>query len=432
MAGVIERVSAREVIDQKGFPTVEVDVLLDDGCLGRAAAPGGTSRGSNEPVDLRVGDEKYFNGLGVNKAIFNVNTEIADRLRGRDAVEQEGIDTLLIELDGTENLSRLGNNAIVATSLANAKAAAKSLGIQLFEHLGGGREIPLSFVYVMYGGPAYVGGKGICDFQEYALIPLFAKSYKEGYIATLGLYRKLCEIMAKKMGLGTPNLKEIAGMLIARFDSNDEALSTLTELIEDEGYIPRKDFGIYLDIAASQLYREGKYYLKADNKVLSRDEMIDMLEEICHNYPVISMEDCLFEDDWEGWKTLTDRLGSKVQLVGDDLFVTNPKRLIKGIEMGVANAIVIKPNQVGTLTQTMRTIRMAKAAGYGTIISPRSGELWDPYIVHLCVGQNLGQGKIVGAYATGEGDLNELTRIGDYLGDGAIYRGEDILSRFLG
>jgi len=431
MAGIIKEVHGREVIDQKGLPTVEVDVLLDDGSLGRAAAPGGTSRGSNEPVDLRDGDRKYFDGMGVNQAILKVNTEIADRLKGKDAVDQEQIDTSLIELDGTENQSRLGSNAIVATSLANAKAAANSLSIKLFEHLGGGKEIPLSFVYVMYGGPAYVGVKGICDFQEYALIPLFASSYKEGYVATLGMYKRLCDIVAKRTGSGVPNIKEIAGMLTARFESNDEALDTLTALIQEEGFTPRKDFGIYLDVASSQLYEGGKYHLKADNRILTTDEMINRLAEMCNTYPIISMEDCLFENDWEGWKTLTQRLGTKVQLVGDDLFVTNSERLKKGIETGVANAIVIKPNQVGTLTETIKTIRMAKAAGYGTVISPRSGELWDPYIVHLCVGQNLGQGKIGGAYATGESDLNELARIEDYLGSEATYRGKGVLSRFL-
>jgi enolase len=431
MAGIIKNVFAREVINRKGYPTVEVDVLLDDGSLGRATAPGGTSRGLNEPVDLRDGDEAYFDGMGVNQAILNAKTEIADRLRGRKAVDQEAIDGLLIELDGTEDLSRLGSNAIVATSLANAKAAAASLGIQLFEHLGGGEEIPLSFVYVMFAGPAYVGLEGICDFQEFALIPLFATSYKEGYLATLGIYERLGEIIAKRTGLGIPNLKGIAGDLTANFDSNDEALATLTRLIEEAGYVPRKDFGIYLDIAASQLYRDGKYHLEADNRVLSTDEMIDRLEEMCNTFPVISMEDCLFEDDWEGWRKLTERLGSKVQLVGDDLFVTNPKRLTKGLEMGVANAVMIKPNQVGTLTKTFETISIAKAAGYGTIISPRSGEIWDPYIAHLCVGQNLGQGKIVGAYSGGERNLNELSRIKDHLGKRAVYRGKEVLSRFL-
>jgi len=204
----------------------------------------------------------------------------------------------------------------------------------------------------------------------------------------------------------------------------------LTGLIEDEGYVPRKDFAFYIDFAATQLYRDGMYHLKADDAVLSREEWIGRLEEMCNNYPIISMEDCLFEDDWEGWVNLTKRLGNKVQLVGDDLFTTNPKRLKKGIEMGAANAIVIKPNQVGTLTETIETIRMAKAAGYGTVVSGRSGELWDPYIVHLCVGQSLGQGKMVNCPSGGQ-HLNELARIEDYLGDEALYRGKNVLARFL-
>jgi len=430
-SATIKDIFAREVINRKGYPTVEVDVLLNDGSLGRAAAPGGTSRGLHEPVDLRDGDQGYFGGMGVNRAIANVQTEIADRLRGQVAGDQESVDNLLLELDGTENLSRLGGNAIVATSLANAKAAAASLGLQLYEHLGGGVEIPLSFVYMMFAGPAYVGLKTVCDFQEFALTPLFATSYKEGYVATLPIYEELGRILAKRKGTGIPNLKGLAADVTAEFDSNAEALSTLTQLIEEAGYTPREDYGIYLDIAASQLHRDGEYHLEADRQVLSTDEWIDRLEQLCDVYPIVGMEDCLFEDDWEGWKSLTERLGDRVELVGDDLFVTNPKRLSKGIEMGVANCVMIKPNQVGTLTNTFETIAMAKAAGYNTIISPRSGEIWDPYIAHLCVGQSLEQGKIAGGYSGGERSLNELTRIEDHLGDRAVYRGKEVLARFL-
>lgn len=422
--GCIKTVCAREVFNTKGLPTVEVDVLLDDGSLGRNAAAEGTSRGMSEAFDLRDGDKSYFNGMGVRKAVLNVNTKIAERLRGRDATDQKGIDRLLIELDGTEDKSRLGGNAIIATSIANAKAAAQSRGVELFEHLGRGGETPIFMVNVMVGGPAYVGVPGTCDFQEYKLIALNVKSYREGYLATLGMYKRLSERMAKKRGVGVPKLG--ARTPIATFDSNEEAYAVLTTLIEDAGYVPRTDFGLYTDLAASQLYTDGMYHLEADDKVLTRGEMIDKLKEMCDNYPVISMEDCLFEDDWEGWKILTKQLGHKVQLVGDDLFVTNPKRLQKGIDMGVANAVVIKPNQVGTLTETVETIRMAKAAGYGTVISSRSGELWDPYLVHLCVGQNLGQGKI-----GGRSSLNELLRIEDYLGDTAVYRGRSLLSKFL-
>jgi enolase len=420
----ITKVSAREVFNTKGLPTVEVDVLLADGSVGRNAAAGGTSRGLSEAFDLRDGDASYFNGLGVNQAIGHVNTTIADGLRGLDAADQDGIDRRLIELDGTGNKSRLGGNAVIATSIASAKAAAQSLGIELFEYLGGGREMPLYNVNVMYGGPVYVGVRGTCDFQEYKLIALNVPSYREGYLAARGLYKRLCELMAKKGGFGVPKLG--ASTPLATFDSNDEAFATLTQLIEAEGYVPRKDFGLYIDLAASHLYKDGMYHLDADHAVLTRGEMIDKLVAMCDNYPIVSMEDCLFEDDWAGWQLLTKQLGRKVQLVGDDLFVTNPQRLKTGIKMGVANAVVIKPNQVGTLTETLDTIRLAKVAGYGTVISRRSGELWDPYLVHLCVGQNLGQGKL-GTWES----LNELLRIEDCLGGEGVYKGRSILSPFL-
>lgn len=431
MGDRIREIHALEVINEKGIPTVEVDVILEDGSRGRAAAPGGTSRGLHEPVDLRDGDPTYFEGLGVNRAIRNVNKVIGPALKGRHAVDQRGIDGAMIELDGTQDRSGLGSNAVVATSLANAKAAAASLGVPLCEHLGGGAELPLCFIYMMFAGPAYVGLPGVCDFQEFALLPLFARSYKEGYIACLSIYEKLAEILTRKMGIGVPNIKDVAGTLVARFASNDEALAVLTRLIEEEGYVPGEDFGIYLDIAASQLYRDGSYHLAADGELLSREEMIAKLGRLCAAYPLISLEDPLHEDDWEGWVKLTAQLGDRVQIVGDDLFVTQRDRLRKGVEMGAANALVIKPNQVGTLTETIETIALAKDSGYGTVISPRSGELWDAYIPHLCVGQELRQGKIAGAYTGGEPSLNELIRIEDQLGGRAVYRGRQVLSRFL-
>ena len=430
MAAAIKDVTAREVMTNKGIPTVEVDVILDDGSIGRAAAPGGTSRGGNEAKDLFDHDPAYFQGRGVNKAISNVKTEIAACLKGKNALDQVTVDGLLKELDGTDDKSRLGCNAIIATSIANAKAAAESLRAPLFRQLGGGNQIPLPFIYVMFGGPAYVGLEGTCDFQEYALIPLKAKTYKEGYLSSLGIYRRLCNILGERTGHKTPNYPKLGGALTARFDSNEEALAVLTELIAAEGYVPGQDFGICLDIAASQLYKDGKYHLQRDHLSLSRDEMIAMLGDLCAKYPIVSMEDCLFEDDWEGWKILTSRLGKRVQLVGDDLFVTNPQRLKQGIELGVANGIIIKPNQIGTLTETAQAISIAKDAGYSTMISPRSGELWDPYIVHLCVGQSLGQGKIVGAYPSGEANLNELLRVRDALGKTAVQADMSVLHQF--
>jgi len=430
MASKISAVRAREIFDTKGLPTLEVDVVLDDGCTGRVAAPGGTSRGSSEPFDLRDGDETYFNGMGVSKAIEKVNTEIAAKLTGTDATDQEEIDNTLITLDGTENRSRLGSNAIIATSIANAKAAAQSRGVQLFEHLGGGREIPVSLVNVMFGGPAYVGVSGTADFQEYKLYALTAESSKDGYLKTTRVHEKLSEKIIRKQGFGIPKLAQLAGGLTARFDSNDEAFESLTKSIEEAGYVPGKDFGFYIDMAATQLYKDGKYHLNADNQVLSTDEWIDRLTDFCDRFAIISMEDPLFEDDWEGWVKLTKRLGDTVQIVGDDLFTTNPGRLKKGVEMGAANAVVIKPNQVGTLTETFETISIAKQAGYGTVVSGRSGELWDPYIAHLCVGQSLGQGKMVNCPAGGQ-HLNELMRIHNVLKDRAVYAGKRVLEKFI-
>lgn len=429
MKGSIKKITAREVFTTKGVPTIEVDVVLNDDSLGRSAAPGGTSRGEYESFDLIDGDKSYFDGKGVTKAISIVHNTIAKKLLNHNAYDQENIDNILIELDGTERKSQLGGNTIIAVSIACAKAAAQSKNIELFKYFGGGSEMPLPLVYVMFGGPAYVSLSGICDFQEYALIPLKAKDYKSGYISTLGIYKKLCEIMAAKTGQGTAHYSKIAGIPIARFDTNEEAFSILTQLIKEEGYESWDEFGIHVDVAANQLYRNGLYYLDCNKVVLSRDQMIDWLVKVCTDYPIVSLEDPLFEDDWEGWKILTERIGNKVQILGDDLFVTNTKRLEKGITMGAANAIVIKPNQVGTLTETFQTIKTAKATNYETVVSPRSGELWDPYLVHLCVGQNLGQGKIAGAYSSGESNVNELIRIGDSLAGKAIYRNGSILQQ---
>jgi len=430
MDGTIKKVHAREIFDTRNLPALEVDVLLEDGSMGRASAPTGTSKGANEAFELRDGDSSYYNGMGVQKAVNNVNTEIARVLIGEDATDQERIDRLMIELDGTKNKSRLGGNAIIATSIANVKAAAKSMDVPLFEHLGGGREMPIPLIHVMIGGPVYAGADyGSCDFQEFAYHALNARSYKEGFTATYSVYDALCDILRKEKGYALPRLE--GGTLSPRFASNMEAFSVLTKAIENAGYVPGKDFGVYVDIASSHFYRNGAYHLKADGRVASQEEMIDTLMEIRDAFPVISMEDCLHEEDWDGWKTLTKMLGDRTQLVGDDLFTTNPQRIKKGIEIGAANAIVIKPNQVGTVTETIETIRIAKAAGYGTIVSGRSGEIGDPFLSHLLVGQSLGQGKVTGFFGKEHIRLNELLRIEEYLGDRASYAGSRILSRFL-
>ncbi|MFC1910836.1 phosphopyruvate hydratase [Chloroflexota bacterium] len=425
----IKSIHGREVFDARGMPNVEVDVLLEDGSSGRVIAPGGSSRGSREAVDVRDADTSYFGGMGVSKAVKNVNIEIAGALVGLNAYEQAQVDKLLVKLDGTPDKHRLGGNAIIATSIAVAKAAAQSKNLELYQYFGDGCEIPISLVIMMFGGPVHVGGDNVADFQEYALYDLTAKGYKDGFIRTLDIYKPLRDYIAKKQGFGIPRSAQMAGWLPARFDSNDEALAVLTKLVNDAGYIPGKDFGLYLDIAASHLYKDGRYYLKADSMSFSTDEWVDSLVKMMDEYPIIvSLEDCLFEEDWEGWKKLTSKIGHRVQIVGDDFFATSPVRLKKGIESGCANAIVIKPNQVGTLTEALETVGIAKSAGYATIISVRSGQVFDPYVAHLCVGQNMGQCKMVEAPA-GVLHLNEVLRIEESLGNNAVYQGSDVLSK---
>jgi enolase len=418
------------VFDTRNLPSLEVDVMLEDGSVGTAIAPAGTSRGSNESFDLRDRDPSYFDGMGVQKAINNVKTEIAGALKGKDATDQEQVDRLMIQLDGTANKSRLGGNAMVATSIANAKAAARSLRVPLFEHLGGGVMIPIPWFLAMIGGPIYAGiDYRTSDFQEFAYYALNASTYREGYISTLNVYKALCDILRREKEYVLPRLG--GGRIAPRFSTNMEALSIMTRAIEEAGYRPGKDFAIYLDVASTHFYKDGKYSLKADNKTLTRDEMIDFLAEIRDAYPVVSMEDCLYEEDWEGWRRLTKRLGNRTQLVGDDFFTTNPGRLRKGVAMGAANAVVIKPNQIGTITETVETINIAKQAGYGTVLSSRSGEIGDGYLSHFLVGQSLGQGKIA-AFDIERIKLNELLRIEEYLGEKATYVGRKLIARYLG
>jgi len=429
MASKIKCVRAREVFDTRNIPALEVDVILEDGSLGRAIAPSGTSRGANESVDLRDNDQSYFKGMGVWKAIKNVETLIDEVLRGNDAIDQEHIDRLMIELDGTRNKSKLGGNAMIATSIANAKAAAESLNIPLFEHLGKGKEIPLSWFLVMIGGPIYAGeGFKTSDIQEFAYYALNSKSYREGYTMTLDVYQALRKTLEKK-GYALPRLG--GGWLAPLFSSNDEALSTMTKAIEEAGYSPGKDFAIYLDVASTHFYKNGMYHLEADNKTLTSQEMVDFLEDVCNAYPIISIEDGLSEEDWEGWKFLTKKIGHRTQLVGDDIFATSPQRLRKAIDMGVANAIIIKPNQIGTVTEAIETVNLAKAAGYGTILSARSGEIGDPFLSHFVVGQSIGQGKLTSFDGDEHIRLNEILRIEEYLGQRGTYAGRKVLSRFM-
>jgi enolase len=425
----IRNVCSREVFDTRNLPSLEVDILLEDGSMGRAIAPAGTSRGSNESFDLRDGDTSYFGGMGVRRATRNVNTEIAEALKGKDATDQEQVDRLMIKLDGTASKSRLGGNAIVATSIANAKAAAKSLRIPLFEHLGGGRMIPIPWFLAMIGGPVYAGiDYRTSDFQEFAYYALRVETYRDGYVQTISVYKALCDILRREKEYVLPRLS--GGRLAPRFSSNMEALSLMTRAIEEAGYTPGKDYAIYLDVASTHFYKDGEYHLKADNRTLTRDEMIDFLAEIRDAFPVVSMEDCLHEEDWEGWKALTERLGNRTQLVGDDFFTTNPSRLRRGVAMGAANAVVIKPNQIGTITETVDTIKAAKQAGYGTVLSSRSGEIGDMYLSHLLVGQSLGQGKIA-AFDIERIKLNELLRIEEHLGEKAMQAGAKPVVKYL-
>jgi enolase len=373
----------------------------------------------------------YCRGLGVSRAVKGVNTEINAALIGQDAADQAAVDNLMLKLDGTPHKARLGGNAIIATSLAVAKAAAQSQQIPLYEYFGGGRELPVPLCLIMYGGPVYVGVPGTADFQEYGLYAFAAKSYKEGFLQSMVIYRKLAAVMAQKQGFGLPRLASMAGMLTARFDSDEEALATLTRLVAEEGWVPGRDMGLYLDIAATHLHKDGKYHLGSENRTLSREEWISRIVNLVESYPIITaIEDCLDEEDWEGWAALTRKLGDKVQVTGDDFLVTNPERLKRAIKEKCANALVIKPNQVGTLTETFETIRLAKAAGWNTVASIRSGEMFDPYTDHLIVGQNLGQGKMVECPAGGQ-QLDELIRIEEQLGDKAIYRGRGILEKYV-
>ena len=427
MTSRIKTVDARELFDTRGLPTIEVEVVLADGSRGSFMAPGGSSRGSNEAFDLRDGDPAYFDGLGVAKAIGAAKGEIAAALAGMDAADQGAVDEALIRLDGTPNKSRLGGNTIIATSAAVAKAAACSRGVDLREYLGGGTEIPVSLVIVMFGGPVHVGVAGTADFQEYALYDLSARDPRDGFARTSRIFGRLREYVSKKQGAGVPRLAGVAGWLSARFDTNEEALTVLTDLVREAGYEPGKDIGLYIDVAATHLYRDGKYHLSAEHQALSRDAWIDRLEYLCDRYPlIVGMEDCLDEEDWDGWRLLTERLGRRVQLVGDDFFVTDPARLRRGIETGCANAVVIKPNQIGTLTEALQTVDLAKAHGYGTVLSLRSGQGFDPLMAHLCVGRCLGQAKMVEA-PSGTAHLDEVLRIQDALGEAAIHKRRGVL-----
>ena len=419
MSSIID-VYAREVLDSRGNPTVEVKVYTEAGAMGSAIVPSGASTGVHEAVELRDNDEKRFLGKGVETAVDNVNLEIADELVGCDVFDQVGIDNYLIELDGTENKSRLGANAILGVSLAVAKAAADENGQRLFEYIGGvnGKTLPVPMMNILNGGQH---ADNNVDIQEFMIMPVGGENFKESLRIGTEVFHNLKNVL-KSRKLNTAVGDE--GGFAPNLESNEEALQTIVEAIKKAGYEPGKDVMIAIDAAASEFYEDGKYNMAGDNAVRTSDEMIEYYKNLVEKYPIISIEDGLAEDDWDGWKKLTQELGSKIQLVGDDLFVTNVKRLQKGIEMGVCNSILIKLNQIGTLTETLDAIELAKRHGYTAVISHRSGETEDTTIADVAVATNAGQIKTGSTSRTDRiCKYNQLLRIEDMLESTAVYDG---------
>ncbi|WP_392435884.1 phosphopyruvate hydratase [Finegoldia magna] len=419
MSSIID-IYAREVLDSRGNPTVEVEVYTEAGAMGSAIVPSGASTGVHEAVELRDNDEKRFLGKGVETAVDNVNLEIADELVGWDVFDQVGIDNYLIELDGTENKSRLGANAILGVSLAVAKAAADENGQRLFEYIGGvnGKTLPVPMMNILNGGQH---ADNNVDIQEFMIMPVGGENFKESLRIGTEVFHNLKNVL-KSRKLNTAVGDE--GGFAPNLESNEEALQTIVEAIKKAGYEPGKDVMIAIDAAASEFYEDGKYNMAGDNAVRTSDEMIEYYKNLVEKYPIISIEDGLAEDDWDGWKKLTKELGSKIQLVGDDLFVTNVKRLQKGIEMGVCNSILIKLNQIGTLTETLDAIELAKRHGYTAVISHRSGETEDTTIADVAVATNAGQIKTGSTSRTDRiCKYNQLLRIEDMVESTAVYDG---------
>ncbi len=416
----IAAVVGRQILDSRGNPTVEVDVVLDDGTLGRAAVPSGASTGSHEALELRDGDKRVYGGKGVTRAVDNVNTVIGPALVGRSPFEQAAIDLLLIDLDGTEAKSRLGANAILGVSLACAVAAAQALRLPLYRYLGGigARVLPTPLMNILNGGQH---AENSTDFQEFMVLPVGAPTFAEALRMGAEVYHSLKRVLHER-GLATTVGDE--GGFAPALPSNEAAVEVILASIEQAGYRAGEDVALALDIAATELYQEGRYVLAREGKTLSAGQMIDLYEQWLAKYPILSIEDGLAEDDWEGWEQLTRRLGSRVQLVGDDLFVTNTRRLALGIERDAANAILVKINQIGTLTETLDAIRLASEAGYRSIISHRSGETSDTTIADLAVATGVGQIK-TGAPARTDrvAKYTQLLRIEAELGAAAAYAG---------
>jgi enolase len=411
-------VKAREILDSRGNPTVEVDVVLACGAKGRAAVPSGASTGTREALELRDNAENRFLGKGVLNAVTNVNEVIAPEIIGYDAMDQAGLDRTMLDIDGTENKSRLGANAILGVSMAAARAAAESCEIPLFQHLGGinARVLPVPMMNIINGG---AHAPNNLDIQEFMILPFGAASLTEAVRMGAETFHHLAKIL-KGEGLSTAVGDE--GGFAPNLKSNEVALEYIINAIDAAGYRPGKDIGIALDAAASEFYKDGKYIFQSEDRALSAIDLIDYYEELIEKYPLYSIEDGLAEGDWDSWETMTQRLGNSIQIVGDDIFVTNPDIFKQGIEKGVANSILIKLNQIGTVTETLDTIQMAKESGYTTVVSHRSGETEDTFIADLAVGVNSGQIK-TGSMSRSDrvAKYNQLIRIEEMLGDSASF-----------
>lgn len=421
MMNKITSVYAREVLDSRGNPTVEVEVKSESGAFGRAIVPSGASTGVHEAVELRDKDEKRYLGLGVLQAVQNVNDEISKVVIGQEVTDQRKIDQLMIELDGTENKGRLGANAILGVSLAVARCAANGLGLPLYKYIGGANAhvLPTPMMNIINGG-AHADNN--VDFQEFMILPVSASTFKEAIRMGAEIFHTLKKVLKAK-GLNTAVGDE--GGFAPNLASNEEAIQTILEAIKSAGYIPNQDVKIGMDVASSEFYKDGVYTLPGENnKSFTSQELVDFYVELCDKYPIITIEDGLDQDDWEGWAYLTQQLGSRVQLVGDDFFVTNTKRLQQGIDKGVANSILIKVNQIGTLTETLEAIEMAQKANYTAVISHRSGETEDTTIADIAVATNAGQIKTGSASRTDRiAKYNQLLRIEDELSSQSQYAG---------
>ncbi|MBK8917701.1 MAG: phosphopyruvate hydratase [Azonexus sp.] len=421
MSSIVD-VVAREILDSRGNPTVEADVLLESGVMGRAAVPSGASTGSREAIELRDGDASRYLGKGVLQAVENINTEISEAIIGLDAQEQAFIDQTMIDLDGTDNKSRLGANAILAVSMAVAKAAAEESGLPLYRYFGGSgpMQMPVPMMNIINGG---AHANNSLDIQEFMIMPVSQTTFRDALRCGAEIFHALKKLLDKK---GLPTSVGDEGGFAPNLGSHAEALQVITQAIEVAGYVPGQDVLLALDCAASEFHKDGKYHLEGEGLQLTSAQFTDYLANLADQFPIVSIEDGMAEGDWDGWKLLTERLGDRVQIVGDDLFVTNTKILKEGIQKGIANSILIKINQIGTLSETFAAIEMAKRAGYTAVISHRSGETEDSTIADIAVGLNAGQIK-TGSLSRSDriAKYNQLIRIEEDLGDTASYPGRE-------